>query len=76
MKTTILLGLASFALISCDARVNTSAPAPDKVIEKNTTVVTPAAPDKVIEKNTTTIVNPPAPATTEKTTTTTTETKK
>ena len=75
MKTTILLGLASFALISCDARVNTSAPAPDNVIEKNTTVVTPAAPDKVIEKHTT-VVTPAAPSTTEKTTTTTTETKK
>lgn len=69
MKTYILLALAPFLLIACDARVNTSAPAPDKVIEKNTTIVTPAA-EKTVEK--TTVVTPNA----EKTTTTTTETKK
>ncbi len=60
MKTHLLLALAPLLLIACDARVNTAAPAPDKVIEKNTTIVTPAAPA----------------TTTEKTTTTTTETKK
>ncbi|MBN8422690.1 MAG: hypothetical protein J0L73_27520 [Verrucomicrobia bacterium] len=62
MKTHLLLGLAPFFLIACDARVTTTAPdsGPDKVIEKHTTVVTP----------------PAATSTTEKTTTTTTETKK
>jgi hypothetical protein len=60
MKKHIILGLAPFLMIACDARVNTAAPAPEKVIEKNTT----------------TIVNPPAATTSEKTTTTTTETKK
>lgn len=69
MKTYILLALAPLLLIACDARVNTSAPGPDKVIEKNTTVVVPAA-EKTVEK--TTVVTPTA----EKTTTTTTETKK
>ena len=72
MKTHILLGLAPLLLIACDARVNTSAPGPDKVIEKNTTIVTPAEKTE----NKTVIVNPPAASTTEKTTTTTTETKK
>lgn len=70
MKTYLLLALAPFLLIACDARVNTSAPGPDKVIEKNTTIVTPPAAEKTVEK--TTVVTPTA----EKTTTTTTETKK
>lgn len=49
MKPYLLLALAPFLLIACDARVNTAGPGPDKVIEKNTTIVTPAA-----EKTTTT----------------------
>jgi hypothetical protein len=51
MKKHIILGLAPLLLIACDARVNTAAPAPDKVIEKHTTVVTPPA---ATEKTTTT----------------------
>ena len=70
MKPYLLLALAPFLLIACDARVSTtSGPGPDKVIEKNTTIVTPAA-EKTVEK--TTVITPTA----EKTTTTTTETKK
>ena len=73
MKTHLFLGLVPLLLIACDARVNTAAPGPDKVIEKNTTIITPPA-EKTETK--TVIVNPPAASTTEKTTTTTTETKK
>jgi hypothetical protein len=72
MKTHLFLGLVPLLLIACDARVNTAAPGPDKVIEKNTTIVTPA--EKSETK--TVIVNPPAASTSEKTTTITTETKK
>ncbi len=52
MKTHIILGLAPLLLIACDARVNTASPAPDKVIEKHTTVVAP--PASTTEKTTTT----------------------
>ncbi len=52
MKHYILLGLAPLFLIACDARVNTAAPGPDKVIEKSTVIVTPAA--EKTEKTTTT----------------------
>jgi len=69
MLPYFLLVLAPLLLISCDARVNTAGPGPDKVIEKNTTIVTPDAETTV---NKTTVITP----TTEKTTTTTTETKK
>jgi hypothetical protein len=69
MKPYLLLALAPFLLFSCDGRVNTVGPGPDKVIEKNTTIVTPDAETTV---NKTTVITP----TTEKTTTTTTETKK
>ena len=68
MKTHVILATFCVLLAACDARVTNNPPA-EKVIEKNTTIVTPAA-EKTVEK--TTVVTP----TTEKTTTTTTETKK
>lgn len=77
MKTHILMVPALAVILSaCDARVTTPPAGPDKVIEKNTTVINPPArEEKKIEKNTT-IINPPqAPVTEEKKTTTTTTTQ-
>ena len=59
MKKYFILAATAAFLVACDTRVNT-APQPDKVIEKNTTIVNP----------------PGASTTEEKKTTTTTETKK
>jgi hypothetical protein len=65
MKTLTLLAASAalLALVSCDARVNTSPPG--ETIKENTTIINPPAK----EENKTIIVNPPTG-----TTTTTTET--
>ena len=54
MNKLILLAAVSACLVACDARISTapSEKAPDKVIEKNTTIINP--PGKVEEKTTTT----------------------
>ena len=57
MKSIIVLAASAFLLVACDSRVNTTPP--EKVIEKNTTIVNP--PEKKVENNTT-IINPPQPA--------------
>ena len=72
MKSLLILCIAAFALVACDARVAT----PPQVIEKNTTIINPPAKEEKKVENNTTIINPgPAPATEEKKTTTTTTTK-
>jgi hypothetical protein len=74
MKSIIILATAAFALAACDARV--SSPTPERVVEKNTTIVNPPAKEEEKVENNTTIINPaPAPVTEEKKTTTTTTTK-
>ncbi|MEO6739452.1 MAG: hypothetical protein ABIP20_04315 [Chthoniobacteraceae bacterium] len=55
MKSAIIAIAALGFLTACDNRP--VAPSTEKVIEKNTTVVTP--PEKKVENNTT-IINPPA----------------
>ena len=54
MKSTIVLAASACLLVACDSRVNTTPP--EKVIEKNTTIINP--PEKKVENNTT-IINPP-----------------
>ncbi len=54
MNHPIAITLLAVCLVACDAKINT-APAdkgPDKVVEKNTTVINPP-PAKVEEKKTT-----------------------
>jgi hypothetical protein len=75
-KNILLLPAVAMLLGACDAKVTTAPAQPDKVIEKNTTVVNPPAKEEKKVENNTTIVNPPAPATEEKKTTTTTTTEK
>ena len=60
MKTKpIIIAFSSVLLLAaCDMR--TSTPAPDKVVEKNTTIVTPPAKEEKKVENNTTIINPPA----------------
>ena len=71
MNKYLPLLIATALLAACDARVTN--PPSEKVIEKNTTIITPAAKEPKVEKNTI-IVTPPATTTTrEKTTKTTTE---
>ena len=73
MKNILLIPAAMLVLSACDARVTPAASQPDKVIEKNTTVVNPPAKEEKKVENNTTIVNPPAAhAVEEKKTTTTT----
>ncbi len=58
MKNCLILAAATFAFAACDSRVTTAPP--DKVIEKDTTIINhPAKEEKKVENNTT-IVNPPA----------------
>jgi hypothetical protein len=75
VKRNITLGFAVVLLGACDARVSTTPP--EKVIEKNTTIVNPPAKDEKKVESNTTIINPPAASTKEekKTTTTTTTDK-
>jgi len=74
MKTHIILVAIAASLVACDARISTATP--ERVVEKNTTVITPPAKEETrVEKNTV-IVNPPGATTEEKKTTTTTETKR
>ncbi len=55
----ILITLSSvFFLAACDLR--TTAPAPEKVVEKNTTIIAPPAKEEKKVENNTTIINPPA----------------
>lgn len=59
--------LAAATLTACDVKVDNSDPpaskttvvTPEKKVEHNTTIVTPAKEEKKVENNTT-IVNPPA----------------
>ena len=78
MKNLLLIPAAVLVLSACDARVTPASSEPEKVVEKNTTVVNPPAKEEKKVENNTTIVNPPADAHVEekkKTTTTTTEEK-
>ena len=75
MKPLILVAAAFSFLVACDSRV--TIPAPEKVIEKNTTIINPRAKEeKKVENNTTIINPPPAPKPEASKTTTTTTTKK
>jgi hypothetical protein len=74
VRNCIILAGTVLLFAACDARV--SAPAPEKVIEKNTTIITPPAKEEKKVENNTTIINAPAPARTEETKTTTTTTEK
>ncbi len=74
MKLLTILAASVFLFAGCDARVSTSTP--DKVIEKNTTIINPPAKEEKKVENNTTIINPPAAATTEEKKTTTTTTTK
>jgi len=76
MKPFLITAALAFLLTSCDSRVSVTPP--DKVIEKNTTIINPPAKEEKKVEHNTTIINPPAPATTEekKTTTTTTTNQK
>jgi hypothetical protein len=74
MKALIIPVAAAFLFVACDARVST--PAPEKVIEKNTTIINPPAKEEKKVETNTTIINPPAAATTEEKKTTTTTTTK
>ena len=61
MKNILLIPAALVILTACDARVTPAAPQGDtKVVEKNTTVVSPPAKEEKKVENNTTIVNPPA----------------
>lgn len=74
MKPLIILGASTLLLAACDSRVNT--PAPEKTIEKSTTIINPPAKEEKKVETNTTIINPtPAATTEEKKTTTTTTTK-
>ena len=66
MKSLVILVAAASLLAACDSRVST--PSPDKVIEKETTIVNPPAKEEKKVENNTTIVNP-TPTTEEKKTT-------
>ena len=74
MKSILLTAALPFLLVACDARVTPAGP--DKVIEKNTTIITPPAKEEKKVENNTTIINPPAAKTTEEKKTTTTTTTK
>lgn len=56
MKSFIILSACAFALAACDARVTPAAP--DKVVEKNTTIITPPAKEEKKVENHTTIITP------------------
>ena len=58
MKPIIITLSSVFLLAACDMR--TATPAPEKVVEKNTTIVTPPAKEEKKVENNTTIINPPA----------------
>ena len=60
MKNILLIVSAMTLLAACDARVTPAASGPDKVVEKNTTIVNPPAKEEKKVENNTTIVNPPA----------------
>jgi len=60
MKSLLLIPVAALLLSACDARVTPTPNGPDKVIEKNTTVVNPPATTEKKVENNTTIVNPPS----------------
>ncbi len=66
----IILIIIAVVLTGCDARVSTSPP--DKVVEKNTTIVNPPEKEGKKVENNTTIINPPAAPKTEENKTTTT----
>ena len=57
-KSIIITFSSVFLLAACDMRTTT--PTPEKVVEKNTTIVTPPAKEDKKVENHTTIVNPPA----------------
>ena len=73
MQKYIILALTVVLITACDTRVSTSPP--EKVIEKNTTVINPPAKEEKKVENNTTIINPSAPARSEESKTTTTTTK-
>jgi hypothetical protein len=58
MKPAIILAAAAAFFTGCDSRVNTAPP--EKVVEKNTTIINPAAKEEKKVEHNTTIVNPPA----------------
>jgi len=71
MYRYLILPIIALLLAACDARVVN--PPTEKVIEKNTTVITPPVQEPKVE-NKTIIITPPVTSTTEtKKTTTTTE---
>ena len=74
MKSILITAALAFLFVACDARVTPAGP--DKVIEKNTTIITPPAKEEKKVENNTTIINPPAAKTTEEKKTTTTTTTK
>lgn len=74
MKSILISAALAFLFVACDARVTPTAP--DRVVEKNTTIITPPAKEEKKVENNTTIINPPAAKTTEEKKTTTTTTTK
>ena len=58
MKSAIIATAALGFLTACDNRP--VAPSTEKVIEKNTTIITPPAKEEKKVENNTTIINPPA----------------
>ena len=58
MKSAIIATAALGFFTACDNRP--AAPSVEKVIEKNTTIITPPAKEEKKVENNTTIINPPA----------------
>ena len=58
MKPIIIIAAAAGFLVACDPRVITAPP--EKVVEKNTTIINPPAKEEKKVENNTTIINPPA----------------
>lgn len=57
-KSIIITLSSAILLAACDMR--TTAPVPEKVVEKNTTIIAPAPKEEKKVENNTTIINPPA----------------
>jgi hypothetical protein len=71
MKKALLALIGASLCVACEQRVEPAGGGPDKVVEKDTTVVNPPAGGEKKESNTT-IVNPPAAEKKTETNTTTT----